>query len=131
VLVQVGLPVIRSGLPVEQVGRFVADRSRDGEPVAVLGLDRWETGLAYYLGAAPVHLENADEAERFAAAPGPRWLVMRRDSYRTAAPGGCVRYSIPAIVGTRGRGIRTQVWGDIVVVRYETGNADRRKCVSP
>ena len=119
ILVLVGLPIVRAGLPVEQVGRFVADRTNEGEPVAVLGLERWEVGLAYYLHHAPQRLEGAKEAERFATTPGPRWLVMRRDSLGTTAPGGCVTLSVPAIVGTKGRGIRTQVWGDVVVVRYD------------
>jgi 4-amino-4-deoxy-L-arabinose transferase-like glycosyltransferase len=119
VLVLVGLPIVRAGLPVEQVGRFMADRTSSGEPVAVLGLERWEVGLAYYLHQAPQRLEDATEAERFAKTPGPRWVVMRRESLGATAPSGCVTLSIPAIVGTKGRGIRTQVWGDVVVVRYD------------
>lgn len=120
ILVLVGLPIVRAGLPVEQVGRFVAGRISEGDPVAVLGLERWEVGLAYYLNNPPIPLRTPQEAERFVKSPGPRWMVMRKEQYRTTAPGGCVTLSIPAIVGTKGRGIRTQVWGDIVVVRYDS-----------
>jgi 4-amino-4-deoxy-L-arabinose transferase-like glycosyltransferase len=118
-VVFVGLPIIRAGLPVEQVGRFVAERTGDGVPVGVLGLERWEVGLTYYLHNPPQHLRDAKDAERFASAPGPRWMVMRRESRQAAPAGGCVTLSLPAIVGTKGRGIRTQVWGDIVVIRYD------------
>ena len=131
-LVIVGLPIIRAGLPVEQVGRFLAGQTADGRAVGVLGLDRWETGLAYYLNDPPQHLGNAKEAEQFANAPGPRWLVARRDAFTNAAVGGCVTFSLPAIVGTTGRGIRTQVWGDVVVVRYDAKPTyTSRTCPAP
>jgi hypothetical protein len=120
-LVFVGLPIIRAGLPVEQIGRFVADQSGDDAPVGLLGLERWEVGLAYYLHQAPQHLRDSADAERFANMPGPRWIVMRRESAQTAPPGGCVTLTLPAIVGTKGRGIRTQVWGDVLVIRYNAG----------
>ena len=133
-LVFIGLPIIRTGLPVEQIGRFVADRTADGAPVGVLGLDRLEGGLAYYLHHPPQHLQNVAEAERFAKAPGPRWMIVREESRKLAAPGGCVTFSIPAIVGTKGRGIRTQVWGDILVIRYDaaaTTNYANSACPLP
>ncbi len=118
-LVFVGLPIVRAGMPVEQVGRFVAERMGTNEPVGVLDLRRWEEGLGYYLRNPPQRINDAQEAERFAREPGPRWMVMRRDWFKVAGGGGCVALSLPAIVGTTGRGIRTQVWGDIVVVRYD------------
>ena len=118
-VVLVGFPIMRAGTPVEQIGRFVADRTGDGAPVGVLGLDKWREGLTYYLHHPPQQLRDATDVERFARAPGPRWLVMRRESQTMAPAGGCITLSLPAIVGTKGRGIRTQVWDDIVVLRYD------------
>jgi len=114
-----GLPVLRAGLPVEQLGRFVAEQVGVDEPVAVLGLDRWDQGLTYYLEKPPTRVRDAKEARRFASGPGPRWMVMRKDAHEGSAVGGCVTYSVPAIVGTKGRGIRTQIWEDILVVRFD------------
>jgi 4-amino-4-deoxy-L-arabinose transferase-like glycosyltransferase len=129
-LVVFGLPLIRAGLPVEQVGRFVAERSGTAEPVAVLGLDRWQTGLSYYLHDPPQRIQTAVEAQRFANGPGPRWMIMRREWHKTVAPSGCLTLSVPAILGTTGRGIRTQVWGDVVVVRYDAA-ADSVRSLCP
>ena len=129
-LVFIGLPIIRAGMPVEQIGRFVADRTSDDTPVGVLGLDRLEGGLAYYLQQSPQRLRDASDAERFVNAPGPKWIVMRRDSQMMAPAGGCVTLSLPAIVGTKGRGIRTQVWGNIVVIRYESAAKANTKYVT-
>jgi hypothetical protein len=119
-VVAVGLPILRAGLPVEQVGRFVAEQTTDGAPVGVLGLDRLENGLAYYLNKPPQHLRDAIDVERFASKPGPRWVITRRAHLPHVPSGGCVTYTHPAIVGTSGRGIRTQVWGEIVVLRYNS-----------
>lgn len=120
-----GLPAVRDGLPVETVGRFIASHSQPGEPVAMLGLERWETGLRFYMPDLPTRLNNAAEAERFAGGTTPRWLVTRRewyDSMRRDVCEGTVAMSVPAIVGTTGRGLRTQRWSDVVVVRF-TGAA--------
>ncbi|MEO6222056.1 MAG: glycosyltransferase family 39 protein [Vicinamibacterales bacterium] len=129
-LVFVGLPIVRAGLPIEQVGRFIADRSGKDEPVAVLGLDRWEGGLAYYVHNPPQLLRSSTEAERFARTPGPRWLVTRR-GWQNLATGGCVTLSLPAIVGTTGRGIRKQVWEDVLVIRYDANNHLKSTCPVP
>ncbi len=123
-----GLPAVRAGLPVDVVGRFVAKHAALGEPVGLLGMDRWEMGLRYYLTDLPERLQNAREAGRFACAPGPRWMVTRREWYDAIASGGgagTVALSVPAILGTKGRGLRTQIWGDVLVLRFDSA------CTSP
>jgi len=118
------VPAVRAGLPVEQVGRFVANDIGVDEPVAILGLDRWQMGLTYYLPTAPTQLRNATEAEHFARTPGRRAIVTRREWRDQIATPGCVTLSVPAIVGTKGRGLRTQVWGDIVVIEFDSRLTD-------
>lgn len=126
------VPALRSGLPVEQVGRFVAERSLPDEPVALLGLDRWQMGLTYYLRTPPERLDNVTEAERFARTPGRRWIVAREEWLNRLATSGCVTFSVPAIVGTKGRGLRTQVWGDVVVVQFDAATAlQNQACLRP
>lgn len=117
------VPALSTGLPVEQVGRFVAGRSLPHEPVALLGLDRWQMGLTYYLHSPPERLDNATEAERFASTPGRRWMVTRPEWGDQIITSGCVTFSVPAIVGTRGRGLRTQVWGDVLVLQFDADTA--------
>ncbi|HUR22067.1 MAG TPA: glycosyltransferase family 39 protein [Vicinamibacterales bacterium] len=117
-VVFIGLPILRAGSPVEQIGRFIADEAGDDAAVGVLGLDRWEVGLAYYLHHSPQRLRDAEDALRFTSVSSPRWIIVRREAQKLAPSGGCVTLSLPAIVGTKGRGIRTQVWGDVVVIQY-------------
>ena len=117
------VPALRTGLPIEQVGRFVADNSEPDEPVAILGIDRWQMGLTYYLHTPPTQLSTVTEAEQFAKAPGRRTIVTRRRWRDQLTTGGCVTFSVPAIVGTKGRGLRTQVWGEIVVIQFDSGTA--------
>lgn len=118
-----GLPLLRTGLPIADVGRFIAKQTVEPEPVAILGLDRWEEGLGYYLRRSPQRLQDTVETQSFAQTPGPRWIVTRRKHMETAAPGGCLAMTVPAIVGTTGRGIRTQVWDDILVIRFGTSTS--------
>lgn len=127
------VPVLRVGVPIEKIGRFVAVSSLPGEPVAFLGLDGWEMGLTYYLRTPPTRLRNATEAERFASAPGRRWVVTRQEWDNQIVTDGCAALSVPAIVGTKGRGLlRTQVWGDVVVIRFDTPTTDiRGTCLPP
>jgi hypothetical protein len=117
------VPALRTGLPIEQVGRFVADNSEPDEPVAILGIDRWQMGLTYYLHTPPTQLSTVTEAEQFAKAPGRRTIVTRRRWRDQLTTAGCVTFSVPAIVGTKGRGLRTQVWGEIVVIQFDSGTA--------
>lgn len=117
------VPALRNGLPVERVGRFVAGNTGVDEPVAVLGLDRWEMGLTYYLPTPPTHLSNAVEADQFARASGRRTIVTRKEWRDRLATPGCVTLSVPAIVGTKGRGLRRQVWGDVVVIQFDDRTA--------
>lgn len=126
------VPALRTGLPVEQVGRYVADSSRPDEPVALLGLDRWHMGLSYYLHSPPERLGNVAEAERFARSPGRRWIVTKAEWFDRLATSGCVTFSVPAIVGTKGRGLRTQVWGDVLVIQFDAATASRNQtCLRP
>lgn len=126
------VPALRTGLPVEQVGRFVADSSLPAEPVALLGLDRWQMGLTYYLHTPPSRLGNVTEADRFARTPGRRWLVTKAEWFDQLATSGCVTFSIPAIVGTKGRGLRTQVWGDVLVIQFDDTTAvTNQTCLRP
>jgi len=125
-------PALRAGLPIEQVGRFVAASSLPHEPVAFLGLDRWEMGLTYYLRTSPTRLRNAIDAERFASTPGRRWMVTKPEWRDQIATAGCVTFSVPAIVGTKGRGLRTQVWGDILVIQFDAATSfTNETCLPP
>lgn len=129
-LVYFGLPVLRAGLPVKQVGQFIVKDAAGDAPVGVVGLDRWQQSLTYYLRTPPERLRNAEDVQRFTTTPGPRWVVMRKGAPASSAVGGCVTYSVPAIVGTEGRGIRRQVWDDVLVVSMN-GTSAYAGCPEP
>jgi 4-amino-4-deoxy-L-arabinose transferase-like glycosyltransferase len=130
--VEFGSPALQAALPVELISRHANVATTPGPQVGVLGLDRWEMGLRYYLASPPERLRDAREAQRFMNGDGPRVLITRREWSDVLLPQGCrtvETVAVPAVVGTRGRGFRSQVWADIVVLKF--GDAAAGAAASP
>ncbi|MEO8482982.1 MAG: glycosyltransferase family 39 protein [Acidobacteriota bacterium] len=122
-VVAIGFPILEKGRPIKAVGSWLQAQSTRGDAVGLYALDRWQPTLRYY-GRRPLErLDDEDAVRKFLAEPGPRWLVTRRDSLRALAPdvtGAAppdIALTVPAIVGTSGRGVRRQIWSDVIVVR--------------
>jgi 4-amino-4-deoxy-L-arabinose transferase-like glycosyltransferase len=121
-IVTIGFPLIEKGRPVKEVGSWLRAQSVPGDSVGLYGprLRRWEPALRYY-GTRPVQrLNDEQEARAFLTSPGNNWVVMRKERYDELSAAGVLgrtAYTVPAIVGTSGRGLRRQIWSDVVVVR--------------
>jgi 4-amino-4-deoxy-L-arabinose transferase-like glycosyltransferase len=119
-IVALGLPAIEQGRPIKQVGRWIQSQSTAGDFVGLYGLDRWESSLRYYAERPLRRIASGADARAFLSEPGRGWLVMRKQEYDALlAEGktGPIAYEVPAVVGNAGRGIRRQIWSEVVVVR--------------
>jgi 4-amino-4-deoxy-L-arabinose transferase-like glycosyltransferase len=121
-IVTMGFPLIEEGRPVKEVGRWLRAQSVAGDSVGLYGprLRRWEPALRYYATRPVRRLDDENDARAFLASSGNNWVVMRKERYDELAAAGVlgqIAHTVPAIVGTSGRGLRRQIWSDIVVVR--------------
>jgi 4-amino-4-deoxy-L-arabinose transferase-like glycosyltransferase len=123
IVVVVGFPLFEKARPVRTVGSWLQTQSAREDAVGLYALDRWQPTLRYYGRHVLQRLDDEEAVRRFLAGPGRRWLVTRRDSLdalRTNVLGGTqpdIALAVPAVVGTSGRGVRRQIWNDVVVVR--------------
>ena len=121
VAIEFGSPALQAARPVETISKQATPQADAAPTVGVLGLDRWEMGLRYYLASPPQRLRDGREAQRFLRGEGPRVLITRREWSDVLAIPECrtvETFAVPAVVGTRGRGFRSQVWAEIVVLKF-------------
>lgn len=121
-IVAIGFPLIEQGRPIKKVGAWLQAQSVPGDSIGLYGprLRRWEPALRYYATRRVRRLDDEKDARAFLAFAGNDWVVMRKERYdELSATGvlGHVTYTVPAIVGTSGKGLRRQIWSDVVVVR--------------
>ena len=121
-VVAIGFPIFEKSRPIKTVGSWLQAQSQRGDAVGLYKLDRWQPTLRYYGRRTLQRLDDEDAVRQFLAGPGPRWLVTRRESLSALAPTSAgaapdIALTVPAIVGTSGRGVRRQVWSDVVVIR--------------
>jgi 4-amino-4-deoxy-L-arabinose transferase-like glycosyltransferase len=119
-VVAMGFPLMEELRPTRRVGHWLKEQIASTEPIGLYALDAWQPALRYY-GTRKVQLLGSEEDVRsFLDGGDERWIVTRRDMLDRLedAPSGVeVAFTVPAVVGTKGTGIRRQVWGDIVVAR--------------
>jgi hypothetical protein len=118
-VVAVGFPVFQRALPTAHVATRVKQLTDASAPVGLYRVDRWRASLRYYIGR-PVHrLDSPEEVRAFLSQPQPAYAVMRRREYLELRGHGAPIHLLTehrAVVGTRGRGLRRQQWGYLVVV---------------
>jgi hypothetical protein len=123
IVVAIGFPILARTQPIKQVGTWLYARASAGDAIGVYRMDRWRPTLRYYATRPLTTLASDADARAFLDAPGTRWLVTRRDSLTSLAVDR--RYAeivlaVPAVVGSRGTGVRRQIWSDVVVLRKRT-----------
>jgi 4-amino-4-deoxy-L-arabinose transferase-like glycosyltransferase len=119
-VVAIGFPILERTQPLREVGTWLHTRSSAGDAIGLFGVERWRPTLRYYATHQLTTLNSEAEARAFLDAPGTRWLVTRRDSLAALAFDGRsaeIALAIPAVVGSRGAGVRRQIWSDVVVLR--------------
>jgi 4-amino-4-deoxy-L-arabinose transferase-like glycosyltransferase len=120
IVVAIGFPIFARTQPIKQVGTWLYARASAGDAIGVYRMDRWRTPLRYYATRPLTTLVSDADARAFLEAPGTRWLVTRRDSLTSLAVDRRVAeivLAVPAVVGSRGTGVRRQIWSDVVVLR--------------
>jgi hypothetical protein len=111
---------VERGRPVKQVGQWLQLQSDPTDAVGLYGLDRWEPSLRYYASRRLRRLHDERDAREFLASPGRAWLVMKRQEYDLLRASGIparIEYEVPAVVGTAGRGLRKQIWTEVIIVK--------------
>jgi hypothetical protein len=119
-VVAIGFPILERTQPLREVGTWLHTQSSAGDAIGLYGVERWRPTLRYYATHQLTTLDSETEARAFLDAPGTRWLVTRRDSLAALAVDGRsaeIALAIPAVVGSRGAGVRRQIWSDVVVLR--------------
>ncbi len=137
IVIAIGFPVLERTRPIKQVGAWLHDQSSAGDAIGLYGIDRWQPTLRYYATRPLTRLESEDDVRAFLDAPGTRWLVTRREALASLPVDDRraeIAMAVPAVMGSRGAGVRRQIWSDVVVVRKReligvpdsTGAPDRR-----
>jgi hypothetical protein len=87
--------------------------------VGIYGLEDWRASIRYYTDHQVTRLENADAVRSFLEQAPTAKVLMLRDDYRAMRDAGLDIQEVAArraIVGRRGKYIRRQIWGRLVVV---------------
>jgi hypothetical protein len=116
--VLVGFPVIEKTRSAVITARFV--RAQPVGAVGLYGVDRWKASLRYYIDRRVDTLHRPEELANFLQASRPTYVVMLRHEYERLPPAGAdveVISAQPVVAATAGRGLRRQIWNELVVVR--------------
>jgi 4-amino-4-deoxy-L-arabinose transferase-like glycosyltransferase len=119
-VVALGFPVLEQLRPTRQVGAWLNSSVPETGRVGLYGLDRWQSALRFYATRPVERLASEEEARQFLLAGKGQWIVTRRevfDNLVVGDPGIRLAFTVPAVVGTSGSGIRRQLWSDVVVAR--------------
>ncbi len=118
IVVAVGFPVLERTRATPPLAIRLAQMTTPSAAVGLYRGEKWRSSLRYYLGR-PVHrLENPEEVRAFLAQTPPVYVVMLYREYLDLRRQGTPIYMVMArraVVGTRGRGVRRQRWGHLVV----------------
>lgn len=119
VVVQLGFPLLESSRPTRPLGRWVARHSPTGTAVGIYRLDDWRSSIRYYADRPVTRLGSIGAVRAFLRSePGAKVLMLRED-YRFLRESGLDVQEVAArraIVGRKGKYLRRQVWGRLVVV---------------
>ena len=118
-VVAAGLPVIDQTRPTPQIAHWMVTTAPGSTaPVGLYQLERWKSSLRFYSGHVVVPLETPEELTAFLDAHPGSWIVLtEREAARLAGHGLELTsvYERSAVLGTEGRGLRRQRWGNVVV----------------
>ncbi len=118
IVVAVGLPSFEVTRPTAHLANRLRQLTDASAPVGLYRAERWRPSLRYYLGRRVHRLENPEEVRAFLARAEPAYVVMLRREYVDLRRRGAPIHLLAlrrTVIGNRGRGIRRQVWGYLVV----------------
>jgi len=118
-VVAAGLPVIDQTRPTPQIARWMTQTAPDSTaPIALYKLERWKSSLRFYSGHVVTTVENPEDLTRFLDSHPDAWIVLtEREASRLAERGLTLTtlFERNAVLGTEGRGLRRQRWGNVLV----------------
>ena len=127
-VVTFGFPVLERVRPTPAVGRWISSHLPPSEPIGMFHVGEWNASLRYYSGRQVVPLDDAAALRTFLQRSSTATVVMRRRDYRAFQATGerlRVLFGQDAVVGMKGKGLRQQVWGRLLVVtRDDTPSAE-------
>lgn len=118
-VVLVAVPIVDATRPGARLASWLAARVQPTDHVVIFKQGRWKASLRFYV-AHPVQQTTID-AELLEAwrRPGTVYgIMLEKDAevLRGAGLPATVVHAEPAIVGTRGKVIREQIWGEALVL---------------
>jgi len=132
IVVAVGFPAFERTRPTAHVATRLKQLSAVSAPVGLYRLERWHASLRYYIGRPVDRLETPEEVRAFLAQPQQVYTVMFLHDYLDLRKQGTSIHLVierRAVVGTKGRGVRRQRWGSLVVatnIGSDYGRASNR-----
>jgi 4-amino-4-deoxy-L-arabinose transferase-like glycosyltransferase len=118
IVVAVGFPAFQRTRPTAHVANRLKRLAAVSAPVGIYRVDRWRASLRYYIGRPVQQLESPEEVRAFLSQPQPAYAVMFLHDYLDLRRHGAPIHLVierRAVVSTRGRGVRRQRWGHLVV----------------
>lgn len=115
----VGLPVFDETRPGHKLGVWLQSRVEDADRVVIYRQGRWKASMRFYAEHPVQQTDFANELLATWTAPGRAYAVMIESDVEALRQAGLPIIEVhtePAIVGTRGRYLRTQIWGKVVIV---------------
>ena len=114
-----GLPVIDQTRPTPQIAQWMTRTApQSTEPVALYKLERWKSSLRFYSGHVVTPVESSEDLIRFLDAHPQAWIVLTEREESLLAERGVqlkTLFERTAVLGTEGRGLRRQRWGNVRV----------------
>lgn len=118
-VVGVGFPALNATRPGAQLGRWLRPRVAAADHIVIYRQGRWKASLRFYVRHPVQQTELAKELLDTWQSPGRTYVVMAEsdlDALRQAGLPVIEVHSERAVVRNRGRYLRTQIWGKVVVV---------------
>jgi 4-amino-4-deoxy-L-arabinose transferase-like glycosyltransferase len=118
IVIAVGFPVFERTRPTAQLATRLKEMTTASAPVGLYRAEKWRSSLRYYVGRPVERLDRPEDVQAFLARTPPVYVVMLYRDYLTLKRQGTPIYIVMArraVVGTRGRGVRRQRWGHLVV----------------
>jgi len=119
-VVLVGFPVLEKSRPTAALGRWISRQSERGSPIGLYRVEDWRASIRYYANAPVVSLESPEELKAFLQRWPRAFIVLLDTDDRAFRESGVDIAEVaarPAIVGRKGKYLRRQIWGKLVVAR--------------
>lgn len=115
----VGLQVFDETRPGSNLGTWLKPQVQTDDHIVIYKQGRWKASFRFYVEHPVLQTDREDELMAMWTGPGRTYAVMIERDLEVLQKAGLpiVRvHAEPAIIGNRGRYIREQIWGEVVIV---------------